>query len=58
MSASPKNEATPRPSRQSWQTPELRQVGTVGEILQGGDNKVTVVTGDPGEPRKVPGMDK
>jgi hypothetical protein len=41
-------------SRQPWQRPALKSVGTVGDVLQGGNGKVTVIVGDPGEPQKVP----
>lgn len=40
--------------RQAWETPEVRPVGRLGDVLKGGQGKVTVVTGDPGEPQKVP----
>jgi hypothetical protein len=42
----------------AWRRPELKPVGSVGDVLKGGGGKLTVVTGDPGEPQKVPGMDK
>ncbi len=45
------------PARKSWQRPALKPAGTVGDVLQGGTGKVTVVVGDPGEPMKVPAMD-
>jgi hypothetical protein len=35
----------------------LKSVGTVGDVLQGGMGKVTVVVGDPGEPQKVPAQE-
>lgn len=41
-----------------WETPTLRAVGTVGDVLKNGGGKVTVIIGDPGEPRKVPSLDK
>lgn len=40
---------TPRP----WEPPRLKAVGTVADVLKSGGGKVTVVTGDPGEPQKV-----
>jgi hypothetical protein len=43
--------------RQPWRRPELKSVGTVGDVLQGGMGKVTVVVGDPGEPQKVPAQE-
>lgn len=45
------------PSRHAWEPPTLRPAGTLGEVLKGGTNKVTVVSGDPGEPQKIPGND-
>lgn len=45
-------------ARAPWKRPELKAVGKVGDVLKGGGGKVTVVTGDPGEPNKVPAMDK
>jgi hypothetical protein len=45
-------------SRRTWETPSVTPVGTVTSVLRAGDNKVTVVAGDPGEPRKLPGGDK
>ena len=42
--------------RRPWTRPELRPVGTIGEVLKAGTNKLTVV-GDPAEPGKVPGPD-
>lgn len=47
--------APPEP-RRAWSRPEVRPVGTVGEVLKAGTNKLTVV-GDPAEPGKVPGPD-
>ncbi len=46
-------ETTPK---RPWQRPELREVGTIGTILEAGSGKATVV-GDPAEPGKVPGPD-
>ena len=42
----------------AWKRPELTAVGKVGDVLKGGGGKLTVITGDPGEPQKVPSMDK
>jgi hypothetical protein len=43
---------TPQVKR-AWARPEVRLVGTVGEVMQTGMGKVTVITGDPGENLKV-----
>lgn len=48
----------PDATRKPWQEPTLTKVGTVSTVLEGGLTKRSVVTGDPGEPRKIPGMDK
>lgn len=50
-------ESVPRSMRLPWVRPTLQPVGTLGDVLKGGNEKVSVVTGDPGEPRKVPGND-
>jgi hypothetical protein len=44
--------------RREWKRPTLTPAGTVNSVLQSGHGKVTVVTGDPGEPHKVAGNDK
>ena len=44
-------------SRRDWTRPAVKSAGTVGEILKGGNGKLTIITGDPGEPQKVPAMD-
>jgi len=41
--------------RRSWETPELKSVGTVGAILKGGGGKLTPSPNDPGEIRKPKG---
>jgi len=45
-------------SRRGWKRPALKAVGKVGDVVKGGGGKLTVLTGDPGEPQKVPSMDK
>jgi len=40
-------------ARREWTSPELKAVGTVGEILRQGGGKPSMAPGDPGEPRKV-----
>jgi hypothetical protein len=43
--------------RQTWETMNLRELGRLADIIQGGGGKVTTVGGDPGEPtRKPPGQ--
>ena len=38
--------------RQPWETPTLKVVGTVGDVLKGGGGKDSVNPADPGEARK------
>ena len=45
-------------NRRQWKRPTLKTVGKVGDVVKGGGGKLTVLTGDPGEPQKVPAMDK
>jgi hypothetical protein len=42
--------------RRSWETPELKSVGTVSSVLQGGGGKLTPSPNDPGEIFKPKGM--
>lgn len=51
-------QTTTRGDRRPWKRPTVTAAGTVNSILQSGHGKVTVVTGDPGEPHKVAGNDK
>lgn len=50
------NAAADNVPKRPWQRPDVREVGTLGEILEAGSGKATVV-GDPAEPGKVPGPD-
>ena len=45
-------DANPPAAKQPWVEPKLKAVGTVGDVLQGGGGKLSVVGGDPGEMRK------
>jgi hypothetical protein len=40
--------------RRPWEPPTVKSVGTIGEIVRQGGGKVSILSGDPGEPRKVP----
>lgn len=56
MSSTPRQigHAVTTPTGRPWESPKIRPVGRLGDVLKGGQGKVTVVTGDPGEPQKVP----
>jgi hypothetical protein len=41
-------------NRLPWQSMRVTYLGNVAEIVQQGGGKITITTGDPGEPRKVP----
>jgi hypothetical protein len=43
------------PARQAWKRPELKYVGNVGEVLQGGGGKLSTTTADKGDNGKPPG---
>lgn len=45
------------PERKNWQPMMLSYLGEARNIVLGGPGKVTRATGDPGEPRKVPGQE-
>jgi hypothetical protein len=55
MSANEQN-PTQTPAKKSWVKPELKYVGHVGEVLQGGGGKLTPAPSDPGESRKPGGQ--
>jgi hypothetical protein len=40
--------------QQHWEPMRIDYLGNVAEIVQQGGGKITILTGDPGEPRKVP----
>jgi hypothetical protein len=46
--------ASTRLVRTEWATPTVRFRGTAGEILRGGEGKLSDVLGDPGEPGQCP----
>ena len=41
--------------RRAWVSPELKAVGTVGDVLRGGGGKNSPAPADPGESRKPKG---
>lgn len=45
--------ASSQPRRAAWETPALKAVGTISQVLENGGGKPSVSPGDPGEPRKV-----
>lgn len=54
MSSTPQTHDTATSRLRSWTAPTVRPVGRLSEVLKGGQGKLTVLTGDPGEPQKVP----
>ena len=51
MKGSQKKDSTK--NKRKWTMPQVTAVGTIGQVLQSGNGKTTVATGDPGEPQKV-----
>jgi len=43
-------------SRRRWEKPELKNVGTVGAVLQGGGGKLSTLAADPGDTFKPKGQ--
>jgi hypothetical protein len=41
-------------NQRRWEPMRVEYLGNVAEIVQQGGGKITILTGDPGEPRKVP----
>jgi hypothetical protein len=46
----------PPEARRRWETPELKRVGKVGEVLQGGGGKATISAADMGDSNKPTGQ--
>ena len=44
------------PPRRPWERPSLREVGTVGEVLEGGEGKASILLADSGDSRKPKGQ--
>jgi hypothetical protein len=50
-------EPTPAaPGRRQWESPAVKTVGTISEVLRTGGGKVSPSPADPGEVRKPPGQ--
>ena len=49
---------TPAPGsdRRPWEAPSLKAVGTVAEILQGGEGKASILASDSGDIHKPKGQ--
>jgi hypothetical protein len=47
----PASASTARPPLRIWITPTLLEVGRLGDILESGGGKLSMVGGDPGEMR-------
>jgi len=52
---SSKKHATQTHDRRTWERPKVTMVGTIGGVLQGGQGKLSVTSGDPGDSRKQSG---
>jgi hypothetical protein len=44
------------PQRRPWEQPTLKAVGTVGEILEGGSGKASILASDSGDIHKPNGQ--
>jgi hypothetical protein len=49
-----RGEKTMMKDRLPWESMRVTYLGNVAEIVRQGGGKITTITGDPGEPRKVP----
>jgi hypothetical protein len=49
-----RGERTMMKDRLRWESMRVTYLGNVAEIVRQGGGKITIVVGDPGEPRKVP----
>jgi len=45
-----------QPARRTWTRPQMKYIGDVGDVLQGGGGKFTVANADPGDIRKPTGQ--
>lgn len=43
--------------KNTWQPMEMKEVGLVRDVVQLGGGKLSLVGGDPGEPRKPSGIE-
>lgn len=49
------DEGSPSMKRErQWEPMRVTYLGNVAEVVQQGGGKISITTGDPGEPRKVP----
>ena len=52
------NKAKQQPAKKTWETPRLREVGTIGQVLRGGGGKLSIQADDTGDsPRKPKGQE-
>lgn len=42
-------------TKKPWQSPNVAEVGHVGNVVRGGNGKLSTTGGDPGEALKPPG---
>lgn len=45
-----------KPGKPAWKKPEMKDAGTVAEILKGGGGKTSIETADTGDIRKPKGQ--
>jgi hypothetical protein len=45
-----------QPARRTWTRPQMKYIGDVGDVLQGGGGKFTIANADPGDIRKPSGQ--
>jgi hypothetical protein len=46
------DQSPPTRERRRWEPPVLKTVGPISELLRAGGGKVSLIAGDPGDPRK------
>jgi hypothetical protein len=51
----PPKEASAKRDRRPWETPAMKIIGTISEVVQSSPGKLSVSGGDPGEGRKESG---
>jgi hypothetical protein len=55
MNGKQDNAMSPQGGRNRWERPAIQKVGTVADVLKGGEGKLSASAGDPGDQRKPSG---